>query len=62
MRKVGSDVTDIAQAYNKFYYEHRVLEENDPAGTLARLALTRAVQDVIRTGLFLIGVETPEKM
>ncbi len=54
-------VTDIAQAYNKFYYEHRVLDD-DPAVAAARVALTRATKDVIRTGLWLIGVEAPERM
>ena len=55
-------VTSLAQAYNKYYFEHRIMEEGDPAGTAARLNLTRAVCDVIRTGLFLIGVEAPERM
>ena len=55
-------VTSLAQAYNKYYFEHRIMEESDPAGTAARLNLTRAVCDVIRTGLFLIGVEAPERM
>ena len=54
-------VTDIAQAYNRFYYEHRILDD-DPAGTAARVALTRATRDVIRTGLYLIGIEAPERM
>jgi arginyl-tRNA synthetase len=55
-------VTDIAKAYNKFYYEHRVLDENDLPGTAARLQLTGAVRSVIKTGLYLIGVEAPERM
>ena len=54
-------VTDIAQAYNKFYYEHRILDENSGV-TMARLMLTRAARDTIRTGLSLIGVEAPERM
>ncbi|MDO5378601.1 MAG: arginine--tRNA ligase [Clostridia bacterium] len=54
--------TQLAQAYNKYYFEHRIVEESDPAGTAARLALTSAVRDVIRTGLYLIGVEAPERM
>lgn len=54
--------TQLAQAYNKYYFEHRIVEEGDPAGTAARLALTSAVRDVIRTGLYLIGVEAPERM
>ena len=54
--------TLLAQAYNKYYFEHRIMEEDDPAGTQARLMLTRAVCDVIRTGLWLIGIEAPERM
>ena len=54
-------VTDIAQAYNKFYYEHRILDDA-PGAAAARVALTRAVRNVIRTGLWLIGIEAPERM
>ncbi len=59
---ITRQVTALAQAYNKYYFEHRIMEEGDPAGTAARLALTRATRDVIRTGLYLIGVEAPERM
>ena len=54
-------VTDIAQGYNKFYYEHRILDD-DPATAAARVALTKAVKDLIKTGLWLIGIEAPERM
>lgn len=54
--------TSLAQAYNKYYFEHRIMEESDPAGSAARVNLTDAVRDVIRTGLYLIGVEAPERM
>ena len=54
--------TQMAQAYNKYYFEHRIMDESDPAGTAARVNLTRAVRDVIKTGLYLIGVEAPERM
>ncbi len=54
-------VTEIAKAYNKFYYENRVLDE-DPGVAAARVALTKASADVIRTGLYLIGLEAPERM
>ena len=53
--------TEIAKAYNKFYYEHRILDEN-PAATAARLELTRASAQVIKTGLYLIGLSAPERM
>ncbi len=54
--------TSLAQAYNKYYFEHRIMEESDPSGSAARVALTKAVRDVIKTGLYLIGVEAPERM
>ena len=54
-------VTELAKAYNKFYYEHRILDENATA-TAARLELTKAVRSVIKTGLYLIGMEAPERM
>ena len=54
-------VTDIAQAYNKYYYEHRILD-GEPAQAAARVALTAAAKTVIKTGLYLIGIEAPERM
>ena len=52
---------DVAKAFNKYYYERRILDADAP-GTKARLALTRAVRNVIELGLSLIGVKAPEQM
>lgn len=52
---------DIAKAFNKYYYEQRILDD-DPAKTRARLDLVRAVKHVIALGLYLIGVRAPEAM
>ena len=54
-------LTDVAKAYNKFYYENRILEA-DPGVREARLRLTKAVQGVLRLGMYLIGMEAPERM
>ena len=54
-------VTEIAKAYNKYYYEHRILE-GEMEAQAARVQLTDAVRSVIKTGLFLIGMEAPERM
>ncbi len=58
---VTRHTTEIAKAYNKFYYEHRILDE-DAAATAARVQLTDACRQTIRTGLYLIGVHAPERM
>ena len=54
-------VIELAKAFNRFYYEHRVIDEG-AAKTAARLMLSQAVKQVIKTGLWLIGVDAPERM
>ena len=54
-------VTELCKAYNKFYYENRIIVEEAPVRE-ARVRLTRAVKNTIKTGLYLIGIEAPERM
>jgi arginyl-tRNA synthetase len=58
---VARCVIDVASAFNKFYFECRILED-DPALRAARLALTDAARQTIRNGLYLLGLEAPERM
>ena len=52
---------EIAKAFNKFYYEHRILD-GEAGASRARLSLAEAVQQVIQLGLGLIGVTAPRQM
>ncbi len=52
---------ELAKAFNRFYYEHRIIDENRRK-TSARLVLAACVKQVIKTGLSLIGVGAPERM
>ena len=52
---------DLAQAYNKFYYEQRILD-GEQGARAARLALTQIAKQTIQTALRLIGIESPERM
>ncbi len=52
---------DLAQAFNKFYYENKVMVE-DAGVRAARLQLTDAVRRVLKQALWLIGVEAPARM
>ena len=54
-------VTEIAKAYNKFYNSHPILNADDNVKN-ARLQLTKAVGIVLKTGLGLVGIDTPENM
>ncbi|MEE1200144.1 MAG: arginine--tRNA ligase [Christensenellales bacterium] len=52
---------DLAQAYNKFYYEHKVMVE-DEGVKKARLMLTEATRNLLAQALNLIGIQAPERM
>jgi arginyl-tRNA synthetase len=54
-------IIELAKAMNRFYYEHRIIDE-DEAKTAARLMLAACVKQVLKTGLYLIGVGAPERM
>jgi len=60
--KVCAYIYDLANAFNHFYHETKILaEENEErkAGLVALLMLTR---DVLETGIDVLGFEAPEKM
>lgn len=52
---------DIAQAFNKFYMEHRVICD-DLSVQNARLQVVEATEIVLKKGLALLGIQAPEKM
>ena len=52
---------DLAQAYNKFYFENRILDE-DLTKMLPRLYVTDATNKILKNGLSLLGIDAPEKM
>lgn len=51
----------LATAFNKFYHENGILNAEENVKK-ARLKLTYVVTQVIKQGLYLIGVQAPEKM
>ena len=58
---------DLAQKYNNFYAHHRILgSERTKNGILSdnqhRLALTAGVAQVLKNGLTILGIETPQRM
>jgi len=59
--RVAYYLQELAQLFHPYYNRHRVIGD-DLALTHARLALVRAVGQVVRNGLRLLGVSAPEKM
>lgn len=58
--QIAKYVLDLAQAFNKYYGEVRILEENDEKES--RLALVYAVSIVLEEGLRLLGIKAPKEM
>ena len=58
---VARAVMAVCTAMNKFYYEIRIMAEDEKERT-ARLALTDAARLTIEIGLNLLGIQAPERM
>ncbi|MDY6078448.1 MAG: DALR anticodon-binding domain-containing protein, partial [Eubacteriales bacterium] len=58
---VARSVMAVCQAYNKFYFEHRIIDAPEEKRN-AMLILTKAARQVIKTGLSLLGITAPDKM
>jgi arginyl-tRNA synthetase len=59
---ICSYLFDLAQKFNFFYKKHKVLKAETDELRNARLALTAATAQVIKNGLYLLGIEVLEKM
>lgn len=53
---------DLAKAFNKYYFEHRIIDSDGDTKVRARLILTECTKQTIKTALYLIGVKAPNKM
>ena len=59
--RVAIYLMDIARSLHGFYHKHRVISSDEEL-TQARLLLVTAVGQVIRNGLSMLGVSSPERM
>jgi arginyl-tRNA synthetase len=57
---IAKYVLDLSQAFNKYYGEVRILEEN--AEKNARLLLVHCVSTVLEEGLRILGIKAPKEM
>ena len=57
---ISKYVVSLAQAFNKYYANSRILQEDE--GLNARLALVEATAVILKQGLAILGVESPDEM
>lgn len=60
--KVCAYVYDLANAFNHFYHETKILGEEDAARKQSLIALLELTRSVLETSIDLLGFEAPEKM
>jgi len=53
---------ELTKEYNQYYHDYSVLKEPDAKKMVFRLALSRSVANVVKTGMGLLGIEMPERM
>ena len=59
---IADYTNSLADKFNTFYNAYPVIKADSPQLSDARIALTKAIQTVLRNALNLIGVTAPEKM
>ncbi len=58
---VSRHIVDLAGKFNRFYIDHRIIVDDKDVRS-ARLKLTLAVKNTLRTGLNLLGIDALEEM
>jgi arginyl-tRNA synthetase len=53
---------DLAKEYNQFYHDHSILAHEDSDTRNFRLILSRVTSDILLSGMWLLGIEMPERM
>ena len=53
---------DLSKEYNQFYHDFSILGEEDYSLRNFRLFLSKVTSEVIFSGMWLLGIEMPERM
>lgn len=61
-QKLVSYLFAVAQLFNGYYATTQILVEGDDIGSAHRLMLVKRTQEVLKKGLFVLGIKAPERM
>jgi arginyl-tRNA synthetase len=53
---------ELAKEFNQFYHDYTILGESDEKVRNFRLALSRVTSEILFKGMWLLGIEMPERM
>lgn len=60
--KICAYMYDLANAFNKFYHETKILSEEDETRRAGYIALLKLVKEILEKCIDLLGFEAPERM
>jgi arginyl-tRNA synthetase len=60
--RICSYIYDLANAFNSFYHDTKIIAEEDLAKQASWIALITLVQDILMACIDLLGFEAPERM
>ena len=60
--KICSYIYELANAFNRFYHETKILTEEDQAKKESYLALLMLVKNILEVCIDMLGFEAPERM
>jgi arginyl-tRNA synthetase len=61
-QKLVTYLFSVAQLFNSYYASTQILVEGDDVGNAHRLMIVKRTQEVLKKGLYVLGVEAVEKM
>jgi len=60
--RIAVYLNQLADSFNEFYHREPVAKEEDEGLRHLKLAIVKAIANVLRRGLWLLGIEAPERM
>ena len=60
--KICAYIYDLANAFNRFYHETRILAEEDEEKQKSYIALLKVTKNVLEACIDVLGFEAPERM
>lgn len=60
--QIAKSLIDVAKAMNRLYHDVRFVDETDKNRIKGLIDVTQMVQRTIQTGLYILGIETVERM
>lgn len=60
--KICSYIYDLANSFNRFYHETKILSEENEVQKASWIALLKLTRDVLETSIDLLGFSAPERM